>query len=359
MTNNEPSTWTLNQETGEWGGGRTIRGAAYNPPAHQSTVMVYDASRQRMVAFQNTDTNDDRVDIWELPDDTYQWVSIGHAEGPLTLTRAVYDEATSEVFILDEEGGMWQWTGTSWIDRRPLVGPSPDLTASGFNDGVLIYNSNRRRIMFVRLMPDETNGFLFLEWAGDRWESMQVDTSVLPTQRVNVQMAYDSRRDEYIAYGGRRVELVSGGRTSPLNDTWAMKPPGRPAIQWRVAIPRQIEKKDVQDIEIHTYCGGASTTSGMAASGAETLLWSVGGPGRFNRDDWYAIGQSSVGVDMGSSASTSAFVDWRSTSALEAQTLIAHDNTINLQCRSLGDSGGGYATTALDYAEVRVRYENQ
>ena len=133
---------------------------------------------------------------------TAQAQAIATAQAQATATvqvqaTAVSKQATATAQAQSRERDITRY---DWVKRNPSGSP-PDMGNYG-----LAYDS--RRNVFVLFGGDGETW----EWNGNNWTKIQV--SVAPSQRGNPAMAYDSRRGVIVLFGGL------DNQRRPLNDTW-------------------------------------------------------------------------------------------------------------------------------------------
>lgn len=115
----------------------------------------------------------------------------------------------------DTTGETWEFDGRQWT-RVATSGPSPTL------GGAMAYDS-RRQVMVLFGGLDTTGRKLADTWEWDRTRWTRVSTTG-PSPRFGAGIAYDSKRGETILFGG--VDSTN----QKLNDTWRWN--GR---TWRLA----------------------------------------------------------------------------------------------------------------------------
>ena len=125
---------------------------------------------------------------------------------------AVYDSRRGMVVSIregDDEGLLvWEWSASGWAQRS--AGSGPDYRRS-FS---IAYDSRRGRVLLF-------GGAIFFwslcdlwVWEGAAWTEVEVsDEAPSPADCWGASMAYDSRRDRVVLFGG-----VSGGESS--SDLW-------------------------------------------------------------------------------------------------------------------------------------------
>lgn len=92
-------------------------------------------------------------------------------------------------------GGTWTWDGAAWAMADSLTGPGPVVHHA------MAYDSRRQRIVMYGGIPN--NGPRHAdtwEWDGATWERMAPAAS--PGPRSHHRMAYDAVRGVVVLYGG-------------------------------------------------------------------------------------------------------------------------------------------------------------
>jgi hypothetical protein len=195
--------------------------ASDGPPGRNSHAMAYDAGRQRVVLFGGFEqTTGTRLgDTWEW--DGAQWMFVADT-GPTGRTDAsmVYDSSRQRILMFGGTGrtddyygdnnDSWEWDGTAWTD---VTGADPDKRPSIRNGAGMAYDTRRQKTVmygggetFVLPRYDDT-------WTRDdgNWRR-RAQAGTGPGKQVTVNsMAYDREQ-------GLTVVLTNG--TCETLDTW-------------------------------------------------------------------------------------------------------------------------------------------
>ena len=142
----------------------------------------------------------------------------------LTVRNAhgmAYNEHQKEIMLFggaDEHqvlADLWTWDGTQW---RCLAKGGP----SARTFPVLAYDSGRQRLLLFGgnsvLFGSAEEEPVFLNdmwaWDGQRWQLIEAE---MPSARAEASAAYDSKRQRLVLYGGYRIHE---GEIQRLGDTW-------------------------------------------------------------------------------------------------------------------------------------------
>jgi hypothetical protein len=274
--------------------------------------MVWDDARERAVVYGGQDGYNGFDDLWEWDGSTGTWdgpYAPAVRPAPRTQPTMVYDAAIGRTVLFG--GGndeLWTWDGATHTWAGPFL---------------------------PRANPGRT--------------------------RVAGAAAYDSDRQMVIVHGGR-----GDGYTVFLSDVWETNALSAPqsALQftWNYQ-SSQIIRPAITGLVVRADCGG--TYDGQ--SGAALLGWNVGGlltgasaPGPAG---WTPLGAAGNTVAIADAqpllpAPPGARLVFTAASADEArQYVLAEPRMGAVQCRPAGVAGAGTAAVAMDYVEVRVRYE--
>ena len=395
-------------DTYEWNGSTWTRITTGSPPGRRDFAMAYDTDRSRIVLFSGNTVPDRTADTWERVGTT--WVNVTPASNnPAGRDRhaMAYDAANQQTILMGgeistvEQNDTWAWNGTTWTDVTPANVPN-ELTRSdhamaydpvrqrivlfGGNrstrladtwewDGStwtevtptsgnpparrehrMVYDSTRRQI--VMFGGDSESGFLNDAWAwdGTSWTDITADT-LNPSSRERFGMAYDSDRDRIVIQGG------NGGDGS-LSDTWELNPPETPTAELALRLPSDVSEDALLSIRVRAGCGGTFAPFGATDTGAHLYGWVSGGQVGTERKiagAWEVLGSTSAGAPL--SSPEAGFIDYQP-SAVETASVATSFVTAEqmfFHCRPAGESssanGAGVASVALDYLEVRLKYD--
>jgi hypothetical protein len=212
-------------DTWMWDGENWTQLSDGGPSPRSGAPLAYDSIRQRIVLFGGMTPNGAVLsDTWEF--DGEAWAQVedtgpdGRAHHGLAFHR------TSGAVVLfggingsDEDfADTWMWNGTAW-SQHAAFGPAPRsraplVAASGLIElfgGATDVNDRGG----LRNVHRDTWGF-----DGRRWTQLQ---DIGPSARFGHAMAYDEARDRVMLFGGLSLD-ATGGRTSPVGETWEHAP---------------------------------------------------------------------------------------------------------------------------------------
>jgi hypothetical protein len=183
---------------------------ATRPSRRQNVTMTYDAARKQVVMFGGLNFTPSPLDDTWLWDGTNWTAAKPTSQPPARSYHAMtYDSARQKVVMFGGDslhGGSgviyndtWEWDGTNWAKATPAVSPP-------VNDGHnMAFDSRRNRtVMF--------GGGQTWEWDGTNWA--QQSPAASPPSRAWFAMTYDPVRSATVAFGGY------GYSAGYLSDTW-------------------------------------------------------------------------------------------------------------------------------------------
>jgi hypothetical protein len=191
------------------------------PSGRAGHVMAYDVARGETVLFGgDTDKGSQTRDsVWAWSGSAWR-VSGAAGPGWRTLPAAAYDTRRRRTVLHGglikvsalEYGGRaadtWEWDGDRW---EPLRGPSP-----GARDHHAMAYDEARGVTVMYGGVGASGGLTGETWAFDgiRW-LVVADSAAGPGLRAHHAMAYDSRRQRVVLFGG-----TAQRGTQPPTDTW-------------------------------------------------------------------------------------------------------------------------------------------
>lgn len=157
----------------------------------------------------------DLMDMWSYDVQTGRWDSLGICEPLLwpdtsnTFTCAAYDSKSNQVITFDFKGQTWSYhlEDNTWHDLRPSGSPP-----ARFGQAMVYDSESDRVIMFGGLFHTETSDKFYGDtWAYDyntnTWKEMH--PVVAPSARSYAAVAYDSKLDRVVMFGGRLMNPLS------------------------------------------------------------------------------------------------------------------------------------------------------
>jgi hypothetical protein len=177
--------------------------------------MVYDSRRQRVVLFGGYGDGTILGDTWEFDGSSWQKVADG-GPSPRAAFGMAFDSARGKTVVF---GGArdrgeptmhdtWEWDGREW-QRKGTSGPPPR------DHHAMTYDSRRQRVLVFgggRQLPngsfpaDTTGAWLRDLWAWDGTSWTQLAESGPPSRGGLPGLAYDSRRDRVVLFGGGHLD---------------------------------------------------------------------------------------------------------------------------------------------------------
>jgi hypothetical protein len=338
------------RDTWEWDGRawHDVTPADNNPPGRIYAALAYDAGRGRAVLFGGYDSAwVPMQDTWEWDGNSWTW---GNSSGPNPRANHAmsYDALRGRLVLFGGYDGSayddtWEWDGGSWTDVTPAEGNPP-----GRYNHAMAYDSTAGRVMVFGGM-DSGSRTLQDTWAWDgaSWTDVTHLAKGIPPPQQRHRMAYDPARNKIVLFGDDGTwEYDNGNFTAP-------------AFQFQGDLGQAgFDPASVLGLRVRAHCGGAFAPYEAGDVGASLYGWATGGPA-LPPGSWLPLAANSA------SASTvapylppppSALIDRSTNSSEEAQRLF-FQRTLNFQCRPSGLAGNGSAPVALDYFEVRVRYQ--
>ncbi|MBI5849451.1 MAG: hypothetical protein HZB39_00200 [Planctomycetes bacterium] len=194
-------------DTWEWDGvAWAQRTPQTSPPARCCYAIAYDVTRARVVLFGGTDSRVDFADTWEWDGVNWTQRTPLQAPSPRRQVRAAFDWNIGRVVVYGGGVGglgtptyadVWEWTGNDWIPRTTSVSPgqrwSHGLAWDSRNNGLLVYGGS------------PSGGVITL---GDTWLAtpgtwLQVNPAISPPPLTRVQIADHPFRGLIALFGGQ------------------------------------------------------------------------------------------------------------------------------------------------------------
>lgn len=174
-------------------------------------ALAYDVGRERAVLFGGRDAERRLGDTWEWDGSSWSERKPLMAPSPRWGHGLAYDVTRQRLVLFagfhNSSGAAetWEWDGSSWTDLSPVNSP-----VSRWNHG-LAYDAERRRV--VLFGGENEAGVLgdTWEWDGSAWT--EVGQASSPEARTELSLAYDAERKRVVLFGGR-------GEAGRLADTW-------------------------------------------------------------------------------------------------------------------------------------------
>src|SRR5437867_4766481 len=219
------------------------------PAGYLNLAMVYDSDADRVIAYGGYDGSDDGSnETWAYDFESNAWTNLHPAGHPdaTQLLRAAYDSGSRQTILFGGligtypnaaySSGTWgyDFSSNTWTNLSPTDHPSERRSP-----GMTYDAQSARTILFGGLTVSYTydNETWAYDAAQNQWTNMS--PGVAPPGRRSPGMAYDSKADRMIMFGGYNPFWDPN---NPLNDTWAydfdtntwtnMTPPDGPSGRW-------------------------------------------------------------------------------------------------------------------------------
>jgi hypothetical protein len=201
-------TWEYDPAQQAWQG----RLPATMPPARWGHGMAFDRRRGVTVVFGGAAQSGLVNDTWEW--DGTNWTSCAPTTPPQARANAVlaFDPSTQNVLLFGGSDGnphsfgdTWLYDGSAWTHQQPANPPFLRESTS------LTTDLDRRRVL---LYGGSTTDPFAWEWDGGNWNLHAIAS---PGARTGGPLAYDTDRGETLYFGGNEQML--------MNDTWVFRTP--------------------------------------------------------------------------------------------------------------------------------------
>jgi len=221
------------------------------PAGYLNMAMVYDSDADRMIAYGGYVGNDDfSNETWAYDFESNTWTNLhpaGHPDGQ-HLLRAAYDSGSRQTILFGGwrgttsdgtySSGTWgyDFSSNAWTNLTPSEHPS-----ARSRQGMAYDSQSARTILFGGHTIKSTydNETWAYDAAQNQWTNMT--SGARPPGRRSPGMAYDSKADRMILFGGYDP-LSNPNNNGVYNDTWAydfdtntwtnMSPPDGPSARW-------------------------------------------------------------------------------------------------------------------------------
>jgi hypothetical protein len=316
-----------------------------NPGLRGSPAVAFDGSRVLMFGGRDA-ASEGKSDLWAW--DGATWTRLA-TNGPPARTGhgMAYDPDRDRLVLFGGQaldfsvfGDTWEFDGNAWFQRATggAAAPSPRSVPA------MVHHAGRNRTLVIGGSSRTGTEADVWQWDGTAWT--EVTPELGPSvARLGAAAAYDPDRDRVVLFGGQFNRLFS--------DTYELLSPTAPAWQLEAALPPEVDPDDLQAIQIRARCGGRFAPFGPDDAGAALWAWVGGGPGQPS-GTWVELDGHDAAV--GRAGEDPAWLEFRSSDADWARSLVGPDRRVFVQCRPRGGSGASFAEVAADYLEVRVRY---
>lgn len=208
-------TWT-------WDGVTWTQLVGPSPPARLRGALAYDEMTETTILFGGADADTEFADTWQW---NGTWTELHPATSPTARDGhgLAYDSARKTVQLVG--GGdsvsdapqtfrdMWEWNGTTWLDRNVATGPP-------LMGGSLVYDPATAQLIWFGGFDFQNTYDTMWIWNGS-WSS---STPASPSSRIYSTMVWDSYRGCAGMFGGKDNGGVLAETWSLCNGVWQPVP---------------------------------------------------------------------------------------------------------------------------------------
>lgn len=208
-----------------------------NPPARSGHGMAFDADRRVLVLYGGRDAQGLRSDVWEW--DGTRWVDVSETQRPGGRhgVQLAFDSDRGKLVLFGGRDSS-RFLNDTWDARSEVAatteswarvvrndaGPTP----APRNSGAFAFRPGSGALLFgglVSASPATAAGDTWI-WSGDRWDRVSPNQS--PSSRWGHAMAYDSRRDRVVLFGGflDNPTQINGETWEWDGATWSLRSSG-------------------------------------------------------------------------------------------------------------------------------------
>lgn len=262
-------TWAYDYNTNTW----TNMSPKISPSARDRHAMVYDSRSDRIILFGGYNGNDYLNDTWSYNYNTNTWTNMTQFfPGKLANHGMAYDSESDGIIVFGggaNQTWSYDYSNNTWTEMKPKKAPyfpssyvlaydsesdriiafdgfpkiihtwiydyntntwtnvSPSFFPGPLLQGyAMVYDSQSDRVVLfggVRELPSIINETWQYDYNTNTWKNVSSD--VRPPERASHAMAYDSKSDHVILFGGSHAPFVN------LDDTWVYGPEFKPNPQ--------------------------------------------------------------------------------------------------------------------------------
>ena len=212
-------------DTYEWVSNNWVPRASAQPGNRENHGMVFDGERNRVVLFGGIANGTFSSEIYEWQPTQFTLRTTVAAPSARFQSAAVYQPLRGTMLMF---GGFsndetWEWDGLAWARYTPATRPAARVlpAMSATRDRVLLFGG--------RASNCEQDTW---EWSGSAW--MLMNPPQKPSRRQGASMAYDSKHDRVVLFGGADDAQVVNAETWEWNGTtWEPRTPAvSPPPRW-------------------------------------------------------------------------------------------------------------------------------
>ncbi len=218
-------TWVYDYNSNTW----TNMSPPTMPQGRNAHLMAYDEESDRTILFSGSETG---PWTWTCWNDTWvynyndnTWTNMSPATQPIGRTWAgmVYDKGSDRIIlfggfsrdIIYADTWAYDFNSNEWINMTPLVQPSPrwghKMIYDEESDRVILFGGS----VVLPAPPVAVRDTWTYDYDTNTW--VNVTPSISPPALLNYGLAYDSKSNRTILYGGANSSLINQGETWVYN----------------------------------------------------------------------------------------------------------------------------------------------
>jgi hypothetical protein len=199
-----------------WNGSSWQAQSDAGPPGLALPAAVYDTRRNVLVVYGGAGLGNGTLygNTWEWDGNIWEQRNV-RTPGPRDHHAMAFDEARGQTVVFGgSKAGTfpnetWTWDGATWSLADTVTGPG------GLVHHAMAYDSRRQRVvLFGGFAPGRPPAGETWEWDGQRWSRIATDG---PGARTHLRMAYDPVRQVTVLFGGG---IGTGSSSTSPQDTW-------------------------------------------------------------------------------------------------------------------------------------------
>jgi len=218
----------LSADTWSWDGHWTLRQPTLSPPAREGAAAASDPIRGNVVLFGGqADVAGSQLlaDTWTWDGQTWHLMATKQAPPAEIFDRsqlAAFDPKSGQVILVSQSDttsrwtvDTWGWDGQTWTklgSAEDLPTPAPLVGAPELPLNIFLYTDSQhgRVVMLGAGVP--------LSWDGSKWSPVGVSSAVLVR---GGDFAYDAQTATVISFGGSTCTgFIGGGGDPSTAETW-------------------------------------------------------------------------------------------------------------------------------------------
>lgn len=96
--------------------------ATASPPGRSDHSMVFDSARHRIVLFGGERDTFELADTWEFDGGT--WIEVATTTAPPSWSVMAYDASRQRTVAFGEDGSTWEYDGLDWSNKKQATAPT-------------------------------------------------------------------------------------------------------------------------------------------------------------------------------------------------------------------------------------------